>query len=40
MSYHLRDKMSQNLKKLEELIDIIEKITGPTHCALPVIAVS
>ena len=36
--YHLRDKLSQKLKELEEL-DIIEKTTGPTHWVSPVIVV-
>ena len=36
--YHLRDKLSQKLKELEEL-DIIKKTTGPAHWASPVISV-
>ena len=38
MPYHLRIKLSQKLKELQEL-DIIEKTTGSTHWALPVITV-
>ena len=38
MPYHLRNKLSQKLKELEEL-DIIEKTIGPTHWVSPVIAV-
>ena len=36
--YHLRDKLSQILKELEEL-DIIQKTTGPTHWVSLVIVV-
>ena len=36
--YHLRDKLSQKLKELEEL-DIIKKTTGLTHWVSPVIVV-
>ena len=35
--YHLRDELPQKLKELK--LDIIEKTTGPTHWASPVIAV-
>ena len=37
--YHIRDKLSQKLKELEELVDIIEKTTGPTHWVSSVIVV-